>query len=123
MEKGQLIDKRRHPRRNAALPVLFKILNSTREIAQLAAQESRALSKDLSRSGLALASSHPLKKGDMIKLKLEMPGMDRAIRAFAEVVWSAEGVGPAQETLAGIRFLALRQEDEDLLDGFVAGAS
>jgi hypothetical protein len=107
-------DQRRHERLRVDTKVRYKVIN--REAAEeLGLAEKPALRSDgqvvnISVSGLAIQTEALLRKGDFLKVELSLPGMARATRALAEVMWVRLENGA---NLAGIRFLILLNEADD----------
>ncbi len=120
MDNAQLVmEKRKHPRVTVTLPVKFKRLSRGEEARQaLAEAREKQVSEatNVSAGGLALVTKAALRKHDLVKLELSLPNLASPVKAFAEVVWCREGGGDHH---CGITFLALKQEDEDILGSFV----
>ena len=85
-------------------------------------QEAR--SKDLSQGGLALVEMAHLENGDLLKVEIELPGRDKPIKAYSEVMWiKPPGAAEADPLeIAGIKFMGLREEDEEYLEKIIAAA-
>src|ERR1035437_1096424 len=102
-------DHRRHDRLRLDTKVKYKVIN------RQAAEEGVAgpglkpdgKSVNISLSGLAITTVSALKKGDYLKVELSLPGMTRATRALAEVMWARIEHG---QNVSGIRFLILLNE-------------
>lgn len=125
LEKGALsFDKRKHPRIKVQVPVEYKVVNQS-EVTQLLDQRKLIKtggSKDVSAEGLFLVSEHVLTKGDIIRLDVHLPGEPKAVRAFSEVVWCSDAGLPAGQHGSGISFMALRDEDQERMQRFIAEA-
>jgi c-di-GMP-binding flagellar brake protein YcgR len=121
MENASLsFDKRKHPRIKLNVPVKYKVINQTEEAMALLEQKRGPLagkSMDVSAEGLCLLTEHELTPGDILKIEVNLPSEGQALRAFSEVVWSAQQE-PGTHT-AGIFFMALREEDADKIKKFV----
>jgi hypothetical protein len=102
-------DNRRHNRLRLDTTVRYKVINR-QSVAKVRGLRPDGNSVNISVSGLAVLTETPLKSGDFLKVELSLPGMTRATRALAEVVWSR--LDP-DGNLAGIRFLILLNEADD----------
>ena len=105
-------DNRRHDRLRLDAKVKYKVINRqmAEEVVGKPQMGPDATSVNISLSGLAITTETPLKKGDYLKVELSLPGMGRATRALAEVVWQREEDG---SHLSGIRFLIILNEADD----------
>ena len=124
MEKGSLsLEKRKFPRVPIQAEVRFRKLASDEEKAE-AMSYVVAKSQDLSQGGLALIETAHLKKGDLLKMELEIPGHDAVIKAYSEVMWirPPKVVDGQQIETAGIKFMGLRPADEQFLVNLVEKA-
>src|SRR5258708_2296571 len=123
MEKAKLnIDRRKHPRARVTVSVQYKLLNNSSEVEEILSENRNwhpAESENLSGSGVSLVTKINLKKHDVIKLDLEIPEPPRKLKAFAEVVWCKSSETQKGFYQAGINFLAVKQDEEDLLGRFV----
>ena len=123
MEKAALsFDKRRHPRVQVELPVKYKLINQSEEALQL--QQHRrshrqGASRDVSVEGLCLMTEQTLEKGDILKIEVQLPEEPHPVRAFSEVVWTAESESGEPKHVSGIYFMALRDEDAERMQGYV----
>ena len=120
MQNAQLsFEKRRHPRVDVTVPVKFKVINRASERERILAEaRGQGDTTNVSSGGVALRTTEGLKKNDLIKLEIELPGRGTVIRAFAEAVWIVpDKDGKTVE--AGLQFLAVKNDDEDLLGVFV----
>lgn len=104
-------EKRAHERVPLKLPVRYRVLDEKdppRNPAELAKSENQSQTLDTSLGGLCVAQDGRLSAGHILNLKLLLPGRNEMITAFADVVW-------ATQSLAGLKFLAVREKDLELL--------
>ena len=105
-------ENRKHQRLRVDAKVKYKVINrrSAEDVVGTPGLRPDGLSVNISLSGLAITTEKPLKKGDYLKVELSLPGMTRATRALAEVMWSRL---EDNKNAAGIRFLILLNEADD----------
>jgi hypothetical protein len=105
-------ENRRHERLSVDTKVKYKVINrqSAVDAAGPAGLKPDGLSVNISLSGLAITTEAPLKQRDYLKVELSLPGMARATRALAEVMWVRF---EDDRNVAGIRFLILLNEADD----------
>jgi PilZ domain len=104
-------EKRAHERVPLKMPVRYRVLEenySARNLNELSKNENQSQTLDTSLGGLCVAQDGRLITGNILNLKLLLPGRDEIITAFADVVW-------ATQTLAGLHFLAVKEKDLELL--------
>ena len=104
-------EKRAHERVSLKLPLRYRILDDTvpaRHVKEIIQSESPSQTMDTSLGGLCVTQDGRLKPGQLVNLKLILTDMHETITAFADVVW-------ANESAAGLKFLAVKQRDLDLL--------
>ena len=114
-------NKRRHERLRVDTKVRYRVINrqAVAELVDARQFRSDGTSVNISMSGLAIQTELPLRKGDFIKVELSLPGMARATRALAEVMWARVEDGA---NLAGIRFLIMLNEaDDNSIRRFIEG--
>jgi len=114
-EANLFLDKRRHSRVPAKIPIHFHLMEDNKEIKNL--QELGTRTKpgktvDTSLGGMYIVADATLKAGDILSLKISIPKKPIPLAAFAEVKWS-------NATGAGIGFLAMKEEDQKLLDAYL----
>ncbi len=73
--------------------------------------------KDISREGLRLSGENALLKGSYIDMEIVIPGEDRYILAFCEVVWCKKLGNVYYET--GMRFTKIQRHDKARLLDYV----
>ena len=123
MEKGNLVDKRKHPRVRVDCAVKFKVFTKGkghedfREAARADAEFGQA--QDLSRRGILLYTAKPVKRADVLQLQFEPDVHGHPIEAFATVAWF-KFHGKAGLYEVGLKILNLKKKDEALLDRLVA---
>lgn len=71
-----------------------------------------ALSLNLSHGGMAIRTSAPLASADTLRLRFHLPGSKKELSMQALVCWSAR-------TGMGVRFTAVKPEDQKAIDEFV----
>ncbi|MCD4813839.1 PilZ domain-containing protein [bacterium] len=124
MEKASLsFDKRKHPRIKVTIPIQYKVINETEEAASILEEKKMSLagdSKNVSAEGLFLVSERLLEKGDILKIEVVLPTAAKPVRAFSEVIWVSDHSVPDGVHGAGIYFMALRDEDADVIGQFIA---
>ncbi len=112
MPKAELFfDKRAHSRIAMKIPVSYRLMDDQVEIKnirELGSKTKNAETMDTSLGGMYIVAHQTLKIGALLSLKVSVPGRMNPIAAFAEVAWS-------NETGAGLRFLAMKEEDMELL--------
>ena len=112
MPKADLfLDKRAHSRIATKIPVTYRLMDDQAEInniRELGAKTKSAETMDTSLGGMYIVANQALKAGSLLSLKVSIPDRMNPIAAFAEVAWS-------NETGAGIHFLAMKEDDVDLL--------
>lgn len=104
-------ENRRSDRLRVDTKIKYKVINraSAEEVAG-PGMKVDGQTINISLSGLAISTETLLKKGDYLKVELSLPGMQRATRALAEVMWAEEKNG---QCASGIRFLILLNEADD----------
>jgi c-di-GMP-binding flagellar brake protein YcgR len=71
-----------------------------------------SLSKDLSRDGLKMNSSHDLKIGTLLDLEIDIPDDPKPVHTTAKVMWSCPSETRNQGFDQGIRFLMMDPVDK-----------
>ncbi len=100
-------EKRVDPRFAVRIPILFREMDNKDEIRSLLdpyKKERKAHTVNVSISGMCLVAGMALKIGTVLSLEILLPGSMKMLKAVAEVVWS-------KEASAGIRFLAMKEND------------
>src|ERR1019366_351860 len=106
-EANLFLDKRLHSRVPVKIPVTFRLMDDHKEITnirEMATKVKTGQTMDTSLGGMYIVAETTMKTGDIISLKISIPERTAPTTAFAEVMWS-------NATGAGIRFLAMKDED------------
>ena len=75
---------------------------------------------DVSGGGLHFFTKEKMKNGDILSLKLQLPGMSDAIRVNAEVVWCRKDSPLAKDEYAvGVEFSKMKNEDRQKYVNFI----
>jgi len=93
------------------MPVRYRVLDeqiNAQNVSEFSQSENVAQTIDTSLGGLCVSQNGQLKAGYLVNLKLSLPGRNEVITAFADVVW-------VKDLLAGLKFLAVKKQDLDLL--------
>ncbi|HEV8522883.1 MAG TPA: PilZ domain-containing protein [Terriglobales bacterium] len=98
-------EQRRYYRARTDMPVHLLLGN---------AEEIRASAKNLSAGGMSVLCPQPLLAREIIGVRFIVPGRQTLIEADAEIAWADD------EGRAGICFLQMPNEAQDLLDRWVA---
>lgn len=116
MPKADLfLDKRAHSRIATKIPVTYRLMDDQEEIKnirELGSKTKNAETMDTSLGGMYIVANQALKLGTLLSLKISIPDKMNPLTAFAEVAW-------ANETGAGIHFLAMKEEDMGLLAAYL----
>ncbi len=105
-------EKRAHERVPLKMRVRYRVLDefvTARNVSDFTKSENQSQTLDTSLGGICVSQSGNLKPGNILNLKLILPNCDDVITAFADVVW-------ANEILAGLKFLAVKDKDIALLN-------
>jgi len=116
-EANLFLDKRVHSRVPVKIPVSFRLMDDHKEIKNVREMGTKVKSgqtMDSSLGGMYIVAETTMKMGDILSLKISIPGRTAPTTAFAEVMWS-------NATGAGIRFLAMKEEDVKLLEVYLKG--
>ena len=114
-EANLFLDKRLHSRVPVKIPVTFRLMDDNKEITNIREMGSKVKSgqtMDTSLGGMYIVAETAMKTSDILSLKISIPGRPLPTTAFAEVMWS-------NATGAGIRFLAMKEEDVKLLEAYL----
>lgn len=98
-------EKRKFKRFDAFMSVRFKV-------AEPLKITGISLSKDLSREGMKITSTEPIKEGTMLDMEIDIPDDPKPVFSTGEVIWSKrlEGDDPSYEQ--GIRFVMMDPVDK-----------
>ncbi len=109
------LERRQFPRVQKAIPIRFRVIDDQKEIESLLDRKKRdqkAETIDLSEGGVYITAMDRLKIGCILRLDIQLAESPIPLSAFAEVVWS-------NETGAGLRFLAMKEEDAEKLKSYI----
>lgn len=112
------LDRRKHPRVQTSIPVRYRLIDDQKEIASLIERRNRdkqSSTIDLSEGGAYIATPEAVGAGSLIRLEIRLPGVAETLSAFAEVVW-------ANETGCGLRYLAMKDEDAQMMRDYIENA-
>ncbi len=114
-ETNMYLEKRIHPRVSVQVPVTYSVLDDQEKIQSIHRQQQKqaAQSQDLSLGGVFLIANLVLRVGSVLSLEIALPGRDRVVSPFAEVVWS-------NDSGLGLQFVALKEKDEEALGFFIS---
>ncbi len=119
-EASLFLDKRVHPRVAVKIPISFKVIEEVPEannIREMGNKLKFAQTLDTSLGGMyVVTDDHTLKIGDILSLKINLPNHTDPLSAFVDVAW-------ANETGAGLQFLAIKDEDLNSLKVHLEGVS
>jgi hypothetical protein len=118
-EANMFLEKRIHPRVPVKIPVKYRIIEDQKEIETVFERKKKEQSSrtmDVSLGGLYLVADQVLNIGSILRLDISLPGQTSMISAFAEVVWS-------NETGGGLHFLAMKEEDVEILKNYLNNTS
>lgn len=110
-EAKLFMEKRRHARIPVQIPIRYRLLEDKKEIKHiygLGKTEKVAKTVDTSLGGMYIVADQALNVEGILSLKIALPERTEVISAFAEVVWS-------NEKGAGLRFLAIKEQDINAL--------
>ena len=112
--KAQLVEddsnKRKHDRIKVETQIQYRVIN--RQVMQEIGDGFRddGSTVNISKNGIAMATETKLRKGDYLKIEMQLPASGRSTRALAEVMWAkSEG----DKYFSGIRFLIILNEADD----------
>ncbi len=110
-DQNLFAEKRAFERVPLKMPVRYRVLEekiSAHNVSELTKSENQSQTLDTSLGGLCVAQDGRLSAGNLLNLKLLLPDRNETITAFVDVVW-------ATDLLAGLKFLAVKKTDMDLL--------
>ncbi len=112
-EASLFVEKRAHPRLSAEIHVRYRLIEDQKEmdsVIELRKREQNTRTSDLSLGGMYIVADRVLSMGTILRLDIFLPG--KSLPAFAEVVW-------ANETGAGLHFLAMKESDREFLQAYL----
>jgi c-di-GMP-binding flagellar brake protein YcgR len=114
-DADMFMEKRVHPRVSIKVPIKYRVIEDQREIATVferKKKEQTTSTLDVSLGGLYVVADQILNVGSILRLDIVLPDHPGIISAFAEVVW-------ANETGGGLHFLAMKEDDAELLKKYL----
>jgi len=108
-------NKRTYPRVPAHIPVTYLVMKGQqkdRTIQDLIANTKKAETVDASLGGMLLGGKLDMAKGDLLTLKITIPGRAAALSAFAKVMW-------VKDDGVGVNFVSMTREDNKALDVYL----
>ncbi len=112
-----IVERRKFPRFSLAVKVQYQILESSYP------REKEAQSKNISAGGIRLAVPEKVNIGDLLRLKLSLPGEASAITVRGKVIWVEEfSVSSVLDDKAydcGIEFVDISAEDQEHISRYV----
>jgi len=120
MPEAYLFKERRiHPRVSVMVPISYTIVEAPSEIASALEgrrNERHGHTLDVSLGGLFILSEHRLQEGEVLEMRVTIPGLNNILAATTEVVWCNEKGG-------GVRFLRMKEEDMKILKAYLDRAT
>ena len=116
-EANMFIEKRAHPRVSVKIPIKYRVIEDQKELETVferKKKEQTTRTVDVSLGGLYVVADKSLSIGSILRLDISVPDRPALISAFAEVVWS-------NETGGGLHFLAMKEEDVEVLKAYLIG--
>lgn len=114
-EKYTFVEKRSHQRVPENVPVRYRVIDDPKEFEKPIEgkkAEKNTRSMDISLSGLFIASDQPVNIGSTLRLDIALPVKSALISAFAEVIW-------ANESGKGLKIIAIKKDDEEILKSYI----
>lgn len=114
-EANMFVEKRVHPRVSVKIPVKYRVIEDQKELETVferRKKEQTTRTMDMSLGGLYIVADSVLNIGSILRLDISLPEKTSIISAFAEVVW-------ANETGAGLHFLAMKEDDVENLKHYL----
>ena len=118
-EANMFVEKRVHPRVSVKIPVKYRVIEDQKELETVferRKKEQTTRTMDMSLGGLYIVADSVLNIGSILRLDISLPEKTSLISAFAEVVW-------ANETGAGLHFLAMKEDDVENLKYYLGKTS
>jgi c-di-GMP-binding flagellar brake protein YcgR len=113
-EKNAFIEKRTYRRISETIPVKYRLIEDPRELISLPErkEEKTVQCKDISTGGLCVVTDQFVEVGSTLRLDISFPTIPHLISAYAEVVW-------ADETGEGLKFLAIKEDDQNKIKNYI----
>ena len=120
MPEGNLfVEKRAHPRIAVKIPVKYRVvedLAGIQSIVEMRKNETNTQTLDLSLGGMYIVCEQHLGVGSILHLDITIPGKEKRLTAFGEVVWS-------KDSGSGLHFMMIKHEDLEALSAFLNESS
>jgi len=116
------LEKRNNNRLVLSVPMSFKVfqLENLEKDVQDKTLALKGEVQDMTQEGLLVISPSPFKSGDILELKMDIPGAG-AVQTMAKVVWCKPEAG---EYRSGVQFIPVREGDlRKLHEYFGSGSS
>jgi c-di-GMP-binding flagellar brake protein YcgR len=115
MPEGEIFsEKRVHKRILKIFVITYQIMSSTSGITEYTEETKIADCLNLSAGGIGLITNENLSAGQLIEIKFVLEGTEKTIITCAEIRW-AKLDNKINKCRAGIEFLALKEEDKNLI--------
>ena len=98
-------EKRKFKRFDAYMSVRYKVADPQKK-------SGISLSKDLSREGIKITSTDPIKEGTILDLEIDIPDDPKPVFTTGEVVWTKRLDGDENNFEQGVRFLMMDPVDK-----------
>lgn len=81
----------------------------------------KAYTENLSEGGLFIRTENPLKKGDVLLLKLQLPGIAEPMEVKSEVAWTRKQVEDSANRASGmgIKFTGISDHDRNVVKEYI----
>jgi c-di-GMP-binding flagellar brake protein YcgR len=118
-ESNTFTEKRAHRRIPEKIQVRCRVLIDPKGYEPLSIrkkEEKTIRGNDISLGGVSLAADQALNLGTTLKLEFALPTRSDLISAFADVIW-------ANPSGRGLKFIAIKEEDQKTLKDYIAKIS
>ncbi|HDQ25953.1 MAG TPA: PilZ domain-containing protein [bacterium] len=113
-KKGKLfVERRAHKRVEKEYEILYKLM--PKEVAETR-EKKGGMSRDISIGGARVKGEPEGNEGDVLRIEIAAENKNSPIVLFAEIRWI-----DAPNNLFGVQFLALREEDRELIQKITEG--
>ena len=114
-EATMFIEKRATRRVSEKIPVKYRLIDDPQGFEAFGREkkeEKTTQSRDISLGGCFIAAEQFFNIGSTLRLDFSFPSISSLISAFAEVIWANESGG-------GLKFIAIKEEDEKTLKNYI----
>ena len=113
MPEGDIfIERRQHKRIDFRIKVKYKIVTADADRIKKEAREADSI--NVSVGGIQLIAEEEFSATQVLRLEFGLQGHEKPIITFAEIKWCTKG-DDSTHYKAGLEFLVLKDEDEDIL--------